>query len=456
MGGWIGLYRPLNLALIYFRNDKGHNPPGEKLIDQLREEHFWIPENSHIDGEEHSILIKKAHSGGFRFICILPTSDCDFKCAYCHQRISNEYKPYMTMTEVTSGMTKCAELCTDKDRPLDILIYGGEPLKAFSLTEKIIDLSCGKNRIFRQNVRLSFTTSGYGMQKYQADLLSENDVFVILSLDSPQVINDRVRYCRSGESSYEIALTAYQMLKKAGCRVGLSVTIGRHNHDNFADNLSRLFDDFHPDDIGLNAFLHPITGRQNPYQINPEEAFEAFISGLEITGRCGIFAEQPFRRLKPFIHRNPLLKDCSSPGERIVLVPGGKIGYCDSCNTTNEYFYPPEDFSPEKSNHGYQLWSSLSSPEMPECRKCPAMTVCGGACRYDAYKESGKLDGVSKNRCLFERMLLGWMIWELHKLTCDDHKDYYVPSMRDREKLMNQVKPGERNQPFTAGSYLLK
>ena len=112
--------------------------------------------------------------------------------------------------------------------------------------------------------------------------------------------------------------------------MGLSLTIGKHNTDDFSQNLEYLLDKFESNDIGLNAFLHRIDESPNPFQVDSETAFCAFIEGLKMTLEHGIYAEQPFRRLKPFVQRRPLIKDCSSPGERIVLAPGGVMGFCDS------------------------------------------------------------------------------------------------------------------------------
>ncbi|MBC8205369.1 MAG: SPASM domain-containing protein [FCB group bacterium] len=166
-----------------------------------------------------------------------------------------------------------------------------------------------------------------------------------------------------------------------------------------------------------------------------------------------MYAEQPFRRLKPFAFRKPLLKDCSSPGERLVLAPGGLMGFCDSCYPTGEHFYPIEDF-PGYDSVEYETWVKLSSPEMPDCRECPAMTVCGGACRYDAYRASGRWDGVDPERCKFERAFLNHLIWDLFDKTGIHSEPVFVPQDADRAVLFGNVSLKEENQPFIAGSYL--
>ena len=82
------------------------------------------------------------------------------------------------------------------------------------------------------------------------------------------------------------------------------------------------------------------------------------------------------------------------------------------------------------------------------------MTVCGGACRYDAFTASGRLDGTDPERCRFELAFLRWMIWELFdQANIPGNARYYIPQDEERMKLFGNVSPGVNNQPFTAGSY---
>ncbi len=448
------MFRPLNLALTYFHKDiftnSNTNALSDSLIEGLKAEKLLI--SSDEDVVDHVRLIKHARKGAYRFICILPTTECSLHCAYCHQHVPQKKARTMTRDEITHGLGKCSELCSDKSKPVDILLYGGEPLLAFEITEEILHLTRPGYGLFDQQVRISFTTSGSGLSDEQADVLAKNNVFVILSVDGSPDLNDPVRKAPHGQSAFAMAERGFEMLKSRGCRVGLSVTIGSHNIDNLKAEVEYLLDRFTPNDIGLNAFLHRCTDAINPFQVKSEEAFEQFMEAFGVTREHGVYAEQPFRRLKPFVFRKPLVKDCSSPGERLVLVPGGMMGFCDSCYPDNRYFYSFEEF-PERDHGDYHLWSGLSSTEMPECCQCPVMTICGGACRFDAFKASGRLDGTDPERCRFERAFLNWMIWELFDLKHIENDTFYFPSNQDRMKLFGNVVLQDEDQPFTAGSY---
>ncbi|TKJ39934.1 hypothetical protein CEE37_09360 [candidate division LCP-89 bacterium B3_LCP] len=456
--GWIALYRPLNLGLVYFKQDffeeliNGVHTITKDRLTKLIDEGILIPANDDRDRREHENLISKARSGVFRFICILPTTSCDLNCLYCHQRPDAGQERYMTTEEADAGLDKCAEVCSDKSKPVDILIYGGEPLQAFPVCQRIFARACGDKPIFSQPVRLSFTTSGIGLTEEQVAVLVRYDVFVIISIDGMPEVNDRVRRSGDGRSSFRHASEAYNLLKKEGVRVGLSVTIGKHNIDTLSEQVEFLLNNFEPNDIGLNAFLHRRGEGINPFQVNSRSAFDQFIDAFEITRERGVYAEQPFRRLKPFVFRQPLLKDCSSPGERLVLAPGGLMGFCDSCYPDGVDFYTVEEF-PGRDQEEYLKWASLSSVEMPQCRSCPAMSVCGGACRYDALKASGRYDGVEPERCSFEKTFLNWTIWELFALRKSRLSDPYFPQDEERRALFGNVMMHEQNQPFTAGSY---
>lgn len=457
-GNWAAIIRPVNLAVCYLKLDEAADC-GNGIIDRdtevfekLLSERMIQSSQSKADEKELDNLKLQADSGVFRFICILPTNRCEMKCAYCHQRVKPQRQSDMTLGEIDRGLRKCAELCSDASRPADILIYGGEPLLNFAVTKEVIRLTKGRDGIFRQPVRLSFTTSGKDLTDGQAAVLADNDVFVIVSVDAGADINDNTRIAGGESSAYETAERAIKLLKSKVCRVGISVTIGSHNYQDIGNQVDYLISKFQPNDIGLNTFLHPIGDRKNPYQLNWQDAFQALLAGYEAARQYGVFAEQPFRRLRPFVNRNPLLKDCSSPGERLVLVPGGKIGFCDSCYPADEYFYDLADF-PDKCRDDYLTWKSLSAPNMPFCRECPAMTVCAGACRYDGYRASGELDGVDENRCHFELAFLNFMIWELFERIEDKSARFIIPEEKDRRKLIESFSDETANQPFLAGSY---
>lgn len=457
-GGWAAVYRPLNLGLAYISRDAflaGESALSDRdgsIFKKFLDEGIIQSSGSSKNEEILGNLRRQADSGVFRFICILPTNRCEMKCAYCHQRVKPQEQRDMTPEEVRRGMQKCAELCSDISKPADILIYGGEPLLNFPATEEVFRLARGTDNIFRQEVRLAFTTSGWGMTGRQAKVLAEHDVFVIVSVDGSSEINDSIRKSKEEPASFAAAARAIRLLKAEGCRTGISVTIGKHNFADIGRQVEYLISEFQPQDIGLNTFLHPVNGRSNPYQLEWREAYEALLAGFRAARQYGVYAEQPFRRLKPFVNRKPLLKDCSSPGERLVLVPGGKIGFCDSCYPAGEYFYDVEDF-PGMCAEDYAKWRRLSAVKMPECSRCPAMTVCGGACRFDAYQASGRLDGVEMNRCRFERGFLRFMIWELFSLLNCKDEGILIPDDEDRRKLIENFAMGMENQPFLAGTY---
>lgn len=451
--GWMALYRPLNLGLGFVRLRSTDTSVDtfdleEDLFGFLLKEKFVNMCGSNTDNSELQILQAEARRGKFRFICILPTTKCAFQCSYCHQKPRGGSGSTLTSVELRRCLAKCGELCAETPPPIDILLYGGEPLTAFDLTKEAIDIVKSED-IFRKNVRVTLTTSGYGLNNARADFLAENDVFVIVSIDGLPEYNDAVRTGKT--SAYRTAEKALGILQKHNCRIGLSITVGKHNADNIEESVEHLILKFRPRDIGLNAFLHWVDGKPNPYQIDGEKAFKAVIAGFKTARKYGVYAEQPFRRMKPFAYRKPLLKDCSAPGERLVIAPGGVMGFCDSCYPSGKDFYTPKEF-PDYDSADYSKWAGLSAVEMKTCRECPAMTVCGGACRFDAYSSTGTLDGCDSERGKFERKFLRWMIEETFKQKHTD-SEYYIPTIEDRENIWKNIEIKYENQPFTAGSY---
>jgi uncharacterized protein len=205
--------------------------------------------------------------------------------------------------------------------------------------------------------------------------------------------------------------------------VGISVTLTTVNIDNSLESFLWLMDNFRPDDMGLNPWLHPLKGGvRNPYQASGEKALDAVTSCMEAAIDRGMYIEQLARRVRPFVNRTPRLKDCASSGGRLVAVPGGTAGTCDCMTVCGDHGVSIRDCSAVSDI--LKTFRPLAPVNFQGCLDCSALGVCGGGCRYDAFHASGDLRGVWLERCEFERKFLDWML----KRTVRYGRDSLIPS----------------------------
>lgn len=92
-------------------------------------------------------------------LTLLPNEDCNFRCTYCYESFAKNFMQEWVQT----GIIKYLEKNLHRYRSLHINWFGGEPLTAMpiieKLSEQIIDL-CRKHRVYYVS---NMTTNGYNL-----------------------------------------------------------------------------------------------------------------------------------------------------------------------------------------------------------------------------------------------------------------------------------------------------
>ncbi len=340
---------------------------------------------------------KAGENCGIVMGCMFLTTRCVRNCGYCF--LQDVHQGDMTTAEIDAGLELIGI------GPADLLLYGGEPFLRPDLILHVIH----RVKSTGARINLSAATGGVPVDPSLARCLASEGTFIIVSIDGPPAVNNRARPLINGENSFEKAEEAFHVFREAGCRVGISVTVTKKNIETIKEDFQWLMEYFEPDDMGLNPWLHPLKGgRANPMQATGPGILETVVSCMEIAIDRGMYIEQLARRVRPFVRRTPRLKDCACAGGRLVQVPGGTAGTCDCMTVCGDHGVDIKDTDDIKDL--LTRFRDLSPVNFPGCITCPALALCGGGCRYDAFHASGVLNGSRPERCSFERDFLRWMI----------------------------------------------
>ncbi len=177
-------------------------------------------------------------------LIILPTEQCNFRCAYCYEQHSNGS---MSKTHIES----IKKLLTKRSQDLQVLRigwFGGEPLLAvdiiFNLLEHVKQLKEDyKNIVFQSgmstngyllNCRLASKLITYGVSEFQ------------ISLDGPEKIHNITRKKVNGKGTYSRIWQNLIDLKLSNLefKINLRVHISNDNYsqmNDFVDMLSKEF-----------------------------------------------------------------------------------------------------------------------------------------------------------------------------------------------------------------------
>ncbi|MDI6781434.1 MAG: radical SAM protein [bacterium] len=458
--------RPQNLAI--------DNRRAIEYIELLLKHRFL----RYIDCDDESNLIstlnQQAQCSTPQFLYLVPTSVCNLRCKYCH--IIDTWAAYghhhMSIETAEAGIKKFMEysLASGQKSQREIMFYGGEPLLvpevvkyAVSYIRKnassVANTSVATTSVATTNdsCKITMFTNGTAITKDMAEFLADNDVFVIVSMDGPAEVHNQMRYyldgrgISSGRGSFEDTAKGYDICKTAGCRLGISMVLGKHNIPGLKPAVEYLINRFEPVDLGFST-LHLHQHGSNPAAVDIGLLTEEMIDTFRFIREKGIYAEHLFRRIRPFVQQQIRLKDCPSCGGKFLVAPDKSIGFCEAFLGTGLYYYPLDSF--DLSNDGYNEWKGVAPVRREECLRCPAIAICGGGCPYDAWVQHGNINSLDTIRCQQSNILLEWLIWDLfdHVSTSTvrnlDPWELLVPEPAQRQLIYSQVDIADKRLPL--------
>ena len=163
-------------------------------------------------------------------LTIAPTSACNFSCPYCYEKGIN---PKTMTDEVIENLISFISKSTSKQ--IAITWYGGEPLLAIDIIEKILN---GINSIEgKQIIHQHIVTNGYYLNEKNIEFINHNhlkSIQVTLDGATPEFHNQR-RFTKGGMGSWDMILNNLDnlLLKNSEISVSLRCNIDVKNKNNF-------------------------------------------------------------------------------------------------------------------------------------------------------------------------------------------------------------------------------
>lgn len=324
------------------------------------------------------------------------TRRCNLNCIHCYADSKNlEYEGELTTDEAKRMIEDLAEF----KAPV-LLFSGGEPL----IRNDIFEL--GK---FAKNLglRTVISTNGTLITEDVAKKIKEvNFSYVGISLDGIEFTNDKFRGCKG---AFKKALDGIKNCKSAGVRVGLRLTLNKHNFN----DLSAIFDLIENEGIPRVCFYHLV------YSGRGSKLIEDDLSHKETREAVDLI----FKKTKEFCQKGLdveiLTVDNHSDGvylykvlrkenpERVEKVlkllewnGGNASGIAISCvdnqgNVHPDQFWRQHSFGNVRERKFSEIWMDTSNPLMAglknrryllkgKCARCKYINICNGNFRARA------------------------------------------------------------------------
>ena len=182
--------------------DKGECIPDEGFAKQLAQTNFIIEDSANELDRLRLRMFKSRYRSDMLGLAIAVTADCNFRCPYCFERVV--IRPEYMSKNVEDAVLKYVKNYSRTIRNLNIYWYGGEPLLALDVLERLsrcfIEI-CDKNNI---NYNAKIVTNGYLLSRETIRLLGEIKVSSIqMTIDGNKEKHDSLRHLADGSGTYD-------------------------------------------------------------------------------------------------------------------------------------------------------------------------------------------------------------------------------------------------------------
>lgn len=407
----------------------------EAAVDELADRGFIVCDES-CDLEVLAQLKQKVGLIDTRNLVLLVSNDCNFRCLYCQIEENMENKNMINMSiEVAQKALDLLKRNSNVDAKKTITITGGEPLLNIPVVKFIIE----RARASFENTRIVIFTNGSLVTNELARYFRDNDILVLVSLDGPEEMHNKVRMNKANKGTFDSAMNGYNILKDEGCNVGISAVGGKHNIEKL-DETFGFFTELTPPSIGFN-FSHFLIGKENPTEI-PIELFGKILRKFyEQLREKGIFLENISRPITAFTSNIPKVNECQAQGKGLTVDARGKVGPCKSLLVNDIYSEDIDNIVYVKDNSMFKSWAKRSPLIEDGCKDCAALSICGGGCAYDSFiSYSGDYKKIDERICRYEKDMLEYLLWDLMKNIRHmiNDNNIYFPSEEDQKKAFER------------------
>ena len=372
------------------------------------------------DLDEESVLLQYKHSltghPDIHVCYLILTEECNLRCTYCfvqgsftsrHRRGSMAPDVARRAVEFFQEATRrggCSSNHQGSDHEYTLILYGGEPTLNQVALEAAV--TSARSLDFPGKLQIAMVTNGTALTPVTVRLLKEHDVGVSVSLDGPAELTDSGR----NKGTYAKACAGIEMLREAGINPGISCTLPPSAVSQF-DRILAWLESMQVRNIGFNLVTRPASGYDSPeyHRMGTEQ----LIRGFKRFRQIGVYEDRMMRKVRSFVEHRVYPFDCAAcGGAQIVVAPDGRVGICHAFLGSGKTFVghvSDERFFPEKDPI-WTEWSVRSPINIPECKNCECLGICGGGCPAN---NPDNLWVTEQGFCAHSRVILNWLIWDL-------------------------------------------
>lgn len=363
-----------------------------------------------------------------RSLALNLTNNCNLNCGYCYAGQGCYDNPGVVMRLETA--------CRSVDLVIDSVVrhdgnsatigfFGGEPLLAFDLIEKIVDYV---NARAPKSVVVHYlvTTNGTRLNSEHVSMMKQNRFRVMLSIDGDSKMHNSYRVYPDGSGSYVDVVKAIEMLID---NVPLQARITIADENTAVDKAVK-----HILMLGIRRITYALD-----YKLS-DQGFAQFMVSLKqmvADFRTAIMQGEYFditnitEPVSAVVLRKKKRSHCNAGVSYLSVSAEGNLYRCPRF-TGNKCFSlgSVEQASEGKVDKAVeQFGASLkqgAESRTSECTDCPFKYLCGGICYHHAFSITGNEFATIPRECNYRRSLFSLVLELLCSLTVSERRGFLL------------------------------
>lgn len=364
----------------------------QEILVKLEQEGFICGENDDNDFVDKSQFITQSiqHDKSKLNLVLVPTLNCNFSCPYCFEKQKRSSRMDDNTVDKLISFIKDSE----EAKSLSITWYGGEPLLALSVIEKIL------NRISTETAKKiqkhSIITNGYLFESKAVELFKKYPLDSIqITLDGSKERHNKLRALRKDKMpTYDRILKNIDLIlhELPDTELHIRVNIDKTNYEDFFDVSNEMNSKYADKNIivypgiirlendEMTNLVEPSFGRWETANILFDLYSKGILKGdvfptLRIAKTCCALCVSSFI-IGPIGEIYKCWNDVSDKSKI--------IGYIDSTELVNKTLY-------------YRYHQGCAWYNDPTCKDCFFMPICNGKCAW--YNERNLYHNGNFNLC---------------------------------------------------------
>lgn len=172
-------------------------------------------------------------------LTIIPTTNCNFRCAYCYEEYNLNKMSEITQKKLISFVSEKMKNC----RNLYVSWFGGEPLLAIDTIKSLSNEFLKITNDLKKSYIASMTTNGYLLTpELIKDLLKCKIIDYQVTLDGIEATHDVMRKHKNGQGTFKVIFNNLMSIKKCIKSSVIKITIRTNYTRGICENIQKYYE----------------------------------------------------------------------------------------------------------------------------------------------------------------------------------------------------------------------